>query len=699
MLLQLLDVFANRIVPGIAKGVIDGSGVDALLLEWFRTEPPAVAPAKPKAVDLKPEIAAALAQLQNLTTGARDKVRSATTLNGAIAAMFNDKLLKAYLRAEADTPNMRSRVNHLIAVAPSLALDEPPVSDRSSATADLPFDPVRTLSHLKALKSDDLADFLLKAHEQVLAERARSMFADKDWVGLQSFTDYYAGRSKPRQKAMMIVARANIYANDLSKAVDIFTAMRRLFPADAEVLMYRAVAYSRAGDFNLAVADLRDAIAIDPKSNRLRRELGNVLRMASRKAVNDVERRVLASEAIEFLTEALAQDFTPGAAKTLARFLYDTGAFTRSVELTDRLLEAEPDDVEALVLKSRGLVSLNQVNEALEISERVLKLDPSNQNAQFMIRAMRFLAQGDGDQQGLLFGDILFKDGKLVGARAAGTPDFSAEKTQAGDSLLAQLRSLPFDWLRIAGEDDPVIEATAADELAAKADPRAGFESLTLAEDGPTLAFWRRDAVVGLMESGLIGDDLAALAQFERFYTPQRQPQLEAPRAIVMSRHGSFKFGGGEHFIESMAEHYQTVGYVPMIVGTRPEFQGQTGESNGFAFAFIEDSAASLRRLFLSEDARLVHAISGLGFSAAEALSYSNIPLIYGVHFWREVLGTSSDENFFDEEGAPLARPEFNYVLSRADTVYANSEFTRDVLEKAFGVRCPVIFSVPREGA
>jgi hypothetical protein len=80
----------------------------------------------------------------------------------------------------------------------------------------------------------------------------------------------------------------------------------------------------------------------------------------------------------------------------------------------------------------------------------------------------------------------------------------------------------------------------------------------------------------------------------------------------------------------------------------------------------------------------------------AEALTYTNIPFIYGVHYWREVLG-QEDDGFFDAVGQPVPRPEFHYILSRATTVYANSVFTRDVIEKAFGVRCPVIYSVPKD--
>ena len=80
----------------------------------------------------------------------------------------------------------------------------------------------------------------------------------------------------------------------------------------------------------------------------------------------------------------------------------------------------------------------------------------------------------------------------------------------------------------------------------------------------------------------------------------------------------------------------------------------------------------------------------------ANALSHTNIPFIYGVHYWREVLG-QEDEGFFDDSGEPVPRPEFNYILSRASTVYANSDYTRDIIEKTFGVRCPVVYSLPKD--
>jgi hypothetical protein len=209
---------------------------------------------------------------------------------------------------------------------------------------------------------------------------------------------------------------------------------------------------------------------------------------------------------------------------------------------------------------------------------------------------------------------------------------------------------------------------------------------------------WRRDALLDLIDSGLV--DSGSWAEFDRFepvYALDRGPVPARPATVLISRNGSHKVGGGGHFLASMADHYQTLGHQPIIVGTYPEFVGQTGIADGVPFAFIEGTAAALRRFFLSNDIRFVHVMSGLGFAVAEALNYSNIPFVYGVHYWREVLGTSDSGPFFEPDGSPIVRPEFHWILTSAATVYANSEFTREKLEKAYGVRCPVVFSLPRD--
>jgi tetratricopeptide (TPR) repeat protein len=707
MLAELQRFFANEIVPALDRGEIKGEEVDLAVANWLQRELPGGSdPGRPVEMEatLAPRALAELSTLQNLTGGARKLVAGAASLNHAIAFIFGDKLFKGYLRELAGEPELRSRLDRLIAAAPALlqqpaqrpAAEEPGPLERPARRARNPasFDADDTLAKLRTLDSKTLRDFLRRAQDQVAAERVRTLFASKAWEELRLFADLYADTTTSHHKAMVLVGRANVYAGEQETAKRVLGVARSLFPDDTEILIYRGAAAARSEDFDAAIADLRAAVALDPASVRIRRELGNALRMASRRAVDTSARRALATEAVALLSEVLDAEYSAVAARTLGRFLYDSGRFEEAVQLADRMLGHAADDVEALLLKSRILVSLNRVGEALELSRRVLELDPASQTAQFMQRAMRFLTDGAVQTLSPTFGDLLVGPEGPTASAALGSEEWTLV---AGEGAAVRLRDLPYDWVRLSPADavPAPFELTAA--LADAIDPTAGFHSLET--PGGAMKLWRREALLGLLESGLVKADLVGLHPFERFYASEPEPTPPGARAIAISRHGSFKFGGGEHFIESMAEHYRSVGYDPVIVGTRPEFRGQTGISNGFPFTFVDDSPATLRQLILSLDVRLVHAISGLGFATAEALSYTNIPLIYGVHFWREALGTDGDENFFDEEGAPLARPEFNYVLARAATVYANSEFTQEVLERAFGVRCPLVFSVPKGNA
>jgi hypothetical protein len=141
------------------------------------------------------------------------------------------------------------------------------------------------------------------------------------------------------------------------------------------------------------------------------------------------------------------------------------------------------------------------------------------------------------------------------------------------------------------------------------------------------------------------------------------------------------------------------MGYRPLILGCRPELIGQSGQVGGHDYIHIENSPAAMRALFLERDVSLVHSLSSIGYEAAQALRLSNIPFIYGIHFWSDALGGGLDKAYFDAEGAPIPRPEFSYIVARAQTVYTNSAFTQRVIEQAHGMRCPVIFSVPEEAS
>jgi hypothetical protein len=68
------------------------------------------------------------------------------------------------------------------------------------------------------------------------------------------------------------------------------------------------------------------------------------------------------------------------------------------------------------------------------------------------------------------------------------------------------------------------------------------------------------------------------------------------------------------------------------------------------------------------------------------------------VHFWNEILGDSEQTGYFDEvSDRGRFRREFLLILSRATSIYANSRFTQKIIEEGFGVRCPIVYAVPRE--
>jgi hypothetical protein len=146
-----------------------------------------------------------------------------------------------------------------------------------------------------------------------------------------------------------------------------------------------------------------------------------------------------------------------------------------------------------------------------------------------------------------------------------------------------------------------------------------------------------------------------------------------------------------------MAGHYRRAGMRPVFLGTVPDRVGEAGRIGGLDYAFVEKNWQALLRFCIERDARLVHAVSGLGYAFAEALEFTNIRFVYGILYYREVLGHSTGETYFTPDGAPIPRPEFGYVLSRADAIYANSTHTRDFVEQAHGFRCPLIYSVPAD--
>jgi hypothetical protein len=380
-----------------------------------------------------------------------------------------------------------------------------------------------------------------------------------------------------------------------------------------------------------------------------------------------------------------------------AQALFAAGRYDDAIAAIDAVLSAAPNDTRALMLKARAFVARNRIAEAHAIYQRILEVESDHKGARMNLRVLAALVEDDMPRSERE-GDSSAQSGVPLFLHVIPSPD--------GVPLVHRLVRVPQRWICVSESGPEEIAPEALSVLDANSMRRVGYAEIGL-PDGRRLEFWRRDALIDLAESGLLEsvNDAVALNRWKPFYcapvrsdTAARTFMPKRGVAALVSRNGAGLHGGDKHFLDNVADHHNRQGYEPIIVGTRADRRGEGGNSNGRRSIFIGDSIAELRKFFLESEVSLVHAISGAGFPVAESLNYTNIPFVYGVHSWNEILGDPGQEGYFHElsEGSRFRR-EFLLILSRATSIYANSRFTQKVIEEGFGVRCPIIYAVPGE--
>jgi tetratricopeptide (TPR) repeat protein len=609
--------------------------------------------------------------------------------NPVVTALTLNPLLHYILNSEQENPADLSRTVEREIQPPEPArapANKPELAHRTVVALRKKAKVASIIADLDQLPDKELVQALQRIFVAIVAQRAKAYFRRKDWSSISRLGKIICNRQAEYHRLLLNVGRAQLYLAQAEEALNVLVFTAAQFPDSAEAQVYAGVAAMRAEKPAAAIDRFRAALELDPNNLTAKRELATVLRRVA-KGLSDREKKAaMEREAIALLQAVYVVQRTPAAALAVGRPLYAAKRYEECLAALDGAVDVRVEHVEHLTLKSKALVALNRVGDALALSKQILELAPQNQTALFHVKTLRFLSTAERGKTGTV-GDLACIEGELF-VRSFGTGDF---ERIGGQELGEALRRLQFDWIRLAPNgEQPLLANCSGGTTAQMLDPKLGYIS------GIEGDFWRADVLSGLVRSGLVRS-IGELDRFSAAYSAENRNSMVNAKAVVMSRNGAFKFGGGEHFIESMAEHYRALGYSPIIAGTRPELIGKHGEANGFPYRFLNEDADSLRHFFLANDVRLVHAISGMGFRVAEALSYSNIPFIYGVHYWREVLGHDDhDTVFFDSAGNPQPRREFEYILSQASVVYANSVYTRDVIEKAFGVRCPVVYSVPK---
>lgn len=580
------------------------------------------------------------------------------------------------------------------------------------------------IAAMRSWSTQEIVSFFSKYESEVMLGRAKRLFRDRDWAELAEFLPTSL-QSRPRRVEFnTIVGRALLYAGANEDAATVLAGAARVAPNSANAQFYSAVASARARKLEAAVSYGRAAVTLAPENGRFLYEHGtHCRRLASASSDGDLNlRKSLLDESIEAFVRAL--EFDGGRADQcllqITRSELELDRHADAIATVERLLDLNPDHVEGLLLLSQALLAMNRIKEALAVAERLVALDPLREGPRFQLRSLQSLVQ-DHDVPEPTFGVArwLPAEGSVCVARlddAADAPrweeigriDFGADPALA-------VASLGVEWLLLTAKDPAALlrEDGMIGRLRAAANSWAG--RLVSSEGRKTLTFWRRDLLVNLAESGAIRsiaslpEDLGEVETIVSTWTDrdpvrkidqtQALDRLPPGTVVALSRHGVVKFGGGEHFLDSMAQHYADMGHDPIVVGCVPERIGEEGEIGGRRYAFVDMKPASLRKYFLRTRPRLVHVLSGLGYQVAEALEYLDIPFVYGVHFWRDCLGkTENDTRFFAaHDREPIPRPAFRYIIEKAATIYSNSEYTRAVLEESFALRTPVVYSLPRE--
>lgn len=548
------------------------------------------------------------------------------------------------------------------------------------------------MKQISALSDADLSNLLLAIDRDVVVQRLNKHERAGDWQGASVYRRSFLGA--PAEQRLIALGRGAVKAHNYGLAARVASAAAALQPESFEAHLLAGNAKSLQGEFDEALRFLRVAERLEKDGIRAKREIAAILARLLRADMPAEDREPLRAEHLSILRALAASDDAIVQMKyrmTLAQALFAGGRYDEAIAASDAVLSNAANDTRAHMIKARSLVARNRIAEAHGVYERILDVEPGHRGAKMNLRILAALHEDEAAHA----------DEMAAPAAAA------LVQVSTGVSLARHLAGVPQRWIcTTKGHTDEDITPQTLSMLGANAMHRVGYTEIAL-PGGRKLEFWRRDALIGLAESALLEsmDDTVGLTRWKPFYgartrrdSPARTSGPYRGIAALISRNGADLYGGGEHFLDSAADHHAREGYEPLVVGTRADLRGQEKMFNGRRCAFVGDSPAELRRFLLENDVSLVHAISGTGFPVADALNYTNIPFLYGVHFWSELLGDGEQTDYFDgATGAGRFRREFQLIISRATAVYANSQFTQKLVEEGFGMRCPIIYAVPRE--
>lgn len=205
---------------------------------------------------------------------------------------------------------------------------------------------------------------------------------------------------------------------DLAKAADVIAQLRHDFPEDEEIIyaayriysqqvsesilslslvnpksaqMHQILAHeeSRQGKTNDAIAQYRQAIAIDPHLPGIHFELAELLNTSADKQMKQ--------EALREYLQALKEN--PLDVKTQSRLgdIYlQQGDLKQAAAYYSKALALQPNSAEANFGLAKTFIAMDQESKALPILEHAVQIDPTNATAHYRLSAL-YRKQGRSD--------------------------------------------------------------------------------------------------------------------------------------------------------------------------------------------------------------------------------------------------------------------------------------------------------------
>lgn len=238
-------------------------------------------------------------------------------------------------------------------------------------------------------KFDKAAEFLEQAKVklpdslEIKAALADNYFELRRFDDARSTMEAILASNPDHGGANFVKAKLLLNENKIKDAVDLLISITANYPKWADPFYFLALGHLRQGSLELASKALAEALKLAPADSRYHTLQAQVFLIQGESASAGRE----ATIALKLEPRNFA------AAKLLTKALLQEKRFAEAVELTTKIREQAPTDIELLGNLGLAYLGVNNPEEAKKAFTRLLELDPANSQALALLTSLS--AHGD----------------------------------------------------------------------------------------------------------------------------------------------------------------------------------------------------------------------------------------------------------------------------------------------------------------